>query len=76
MNLTRKHLNQVLLSLPHPRLVEQGSIPPNIRIPIYKSDALIKDALLPNYHDSAEIKELTFEYDTKEMDWVLKDLDL
>lgn len=75
MKLTRKHLNQVLLSLPHPRLVEQGAIPPYIQIPVYKSDELCRDALLPNYHED-EIHRLTFEYDAREMDWVLKDLEI
>lgn len=73
MKLTRKHLNQILLGLPDPRLAEQGSIPPYIQIPVLKSDELIRDTLLPSYHD-AEIRQLRFVYDRKEMDWVLEDL--
>lgn len=75
MKLSRKLLNQVLLSLPHPRLVEDGAIAPYIQVPVYKSDELIKDTLLPNYHE-AEVRRIRFQYDRKEMDWVLMDLDL
>lgn len=75
MRLTRKHLNKVLLSLPHPRLVEQGSIPPYIEIPVYKSNELIIDNP-PHYDQMIPIKKLRFEYDPNEMDWVLKDLNI
>lgn len=76
MKLTRKHLNQILLQLPHPSLVLEGKIYPTYRVPIYRALQLIHPDT--NYKkDVAErISELTFEYSHEEMDWVLKDLDI
>lgn len=75
MKLTRKHLNHILTSLPHPRLVEEGKVAPFFKVPVYKSDHLIKESLLPNYHE-AEIKEIRFRYDYREMDWILEDFEI
>lgn len=75
MRLTRKHLNYILVNLPEPRLAHEGRIPPFFKVAVVEHNHLIQDALLPNYHPPLT-KNLTFEYDDREMDWVLKDLDL
>lgn len=75
MKLTRKQLNYVLASLPHPLNALEGRIAPFIRVPVYEHNYLIQDALLPS-HQAAKVAHLTFEYDRHEMDWVLKELDL
>jgi len=74
MKLTRKHLNLVLLGLPDPSLVVQGLISPYIEIPICKPLQRILDT--EHGEQAVVIKKLTFEYDRREMDWVLKDLDV
>jgi len=73
MKLTRKQLNHILLQLPHPSLVLEGRIAPFIRVPIYEELALIHDSEYPDPQTHL-VRNLTFEYSPKDMDWVLKDL--
>jgi len=75
MKLTRKHLNQVLLSLPHPSLVLQGKVDPYIMVPVYKMmSPIMEDHFKPS--DTIDRHEVTFEFDFSEMDWVLKYLEV
>lgn len=76
MKLTRKQLNQILLSLPSPKEVVSNRINP-----IYKVAVRHPLSYIPYENDSimnAEIKtsELTFQFSYEEMDWMLLELDI
>lgn len=74
MKLTRKQLNQILLGLPNPRLVEEGKIPTQFKVPIFKELSLVTSDI--DFRYSVNDCQLTFEYSYKYMDWYLVELDV
>jgi len=71
MEITRKQLNQILINLPHPRMVEEGRIAPTYQVPIFNMDSLITDDV-PPYQFNKVVEKLIFKYSYKEMDWILQ----
>lgn len=73
MRLTRRQLSDALIRLPDTKLVEYCKISSTYKVPVM---TLIDVFDIDSIPATDTVKELTFEYDPKLRDWVLKDLTL
>lgn len=76
MQLTRKQLNLILLSLPDPRFVVDGKINRVLKVAVPNMLSAIPYDVSFREDVIIKTRELTFEFSWEEMDWVLKDLDI
>jgi hypothetical protein len=72
--ITRRLLNQALLSLPSAhQILSTPDMPRTMKVPVYKPDFRILNDELP-LEDTCPYYELTFSFDMAELDWVCENV--